>query len=218
MERILVLGAGPQARVIPDVIDDLPEMDIIGFVDEGNERTYLRDAAARFPVFAAERFPEALQTELGIFSVLVASRFPEHRASFIARAAAAGLIFAVVVHPSAHIARTARLGRGILVMPGVIIGAGAVIGDHCIINGGTSIDHDAAIEENVTIGPGVHLAGGVTVGCGTFIGVGACAAPGVTVGADSLIGAGSVVIRDIPAGVIAAGNPAKVLRPRGEKP
>ena len=37
--------------------------------------------------------------------------------------------------------------------------------------------------------------------------------PGVTIGADSVIGSGSVVIRDIPAGVVAVGNPCRVLRP-----
>ncbi len=36
--------------------------------------------------------------------------------------------------------------------------------------------------------------------------------PGVTIGARSVIGAGSVVTRDIPAGVLAAGNPCRVLR------
>lgn len=218
MEKILVLGAGPQARVVPDVVADLPALQLIGFVDEGDERTFLREAAASFAVYEAERFPEALQALLGQFSVLVASRFPDHRASFIARAAAAGLAFATVVHPSAVIARTACLGRDVLVMPGVVLGAGVRIGDHCIVNGAASIDHDGVLTEGVIIGPGVHFAGGVTVGSGAFIGVGACAAPGVSIGADSLIGAGSVVIRDIPAGVIAAGNPAKVIRPRDEKP
>jgi maltose O-acetyltransferase len=35
---------------------------------------------------------------------------------------------------------------------------------------------------------------------------------GVTIGSDSVIGAGSIVTRSIPAGVVAAGNPAKVIR------
>ena len=36
--------------------------------------------------------------------------------------------------------------------------------------------------------------------------------PGVTIGADTVVGAGSVVTRDLPAGVLAVGNPARVLR------
>ena len=38
MEKILILGAGPQARVIPDVVDHCPGQELIGFVDEGGER------------------------------------------------------------------------------------------------------------------------------------------------------------------------------------
>jgi maltose O-acetyltransferase len=46
-----------------------------------------------------------------------------------------------------------------------------------------------------------------------WIGGGAILCPGVTVGAGSVIGAGSVVTRNIPAGVVAAGNPCRVLHP-----
>jgi maltose O-acetyltransferase len=45
-----------------------------------------------------------------------------------------------------------------------------------------------------------------------WIGAGAILVPGVTIGADSVIGAGSVVTREIPAGVVAVGNPCRVLR------
>ncbi|RJG08509.1 sugar O-acetyltransferase [Massilia cavernae] len=46
-----------------------------------------------------------------------------------------------------------------------------------------------------------------------WIGGGAVICPGVTIGAGSVIGSGSVVTKDIPAGVFAAGNPCKVIKP-----
>ena len=46
-----------------------------------------------------------------------------------------------------------------------------------------------------------------------FVGSRSIILKGVTIGKDSVIGAGSVVVRSIPPGVIAAGNPAKVIRP-----
>ena len=54
--------------------------------------------------------------------------------------------------------------------------------------------------EPITIGDNVWLGGGVIV------------CPGVTIGADTVVGAGSVVTRDLPARVVAVGNPARVIR------
>lgn len=69
-------------------------------------------------------------------------------------------------------------------------------------NGG-KFDYEYA--RPITIGDNVWLASNVTV-CG-----------GVTIGHDTVIGAGSVVTRDIPSGVLAAGNPCRVIRPLTEK-
>lgn len=56
----------------------------------------------------------------------------------------------------------------------------------------------------------------VTIGDGCWIAANVVVCGGVTVGAGSVIGAGSVVTHDIPAGVLAAGNPCRVLRPLTE--
>ena len=54
----------------------------------------------------------------------------------------------------------------------------------------------------------------IALGANTWLGGGVISLPpGVTIGADTVVGAGSVVIRDIPARVFAAGNPARVIRP-----
>jgi maltose O-acetyltransferase len=53
----------------------------------------------------------------------------------------------------------------------------------------------------------------ITIGDDVWIGGGAILCPGVTIGARSVIGAGSVVTRDIPADVVAVGNPCRVVRP-----
>jgi maltose O-acetyltransferase len=86
------------------------------------------------------------------------------------------------------------------------------------------------IGANTLVGPGVHIytathpldavqrrAGvesgiAVTIGDDVWIGGGSIVCPGVSIGAATVIGAGSVVTRDIPAGVVAAGNPCRVLR------
>jgi maltose O-acetyltransferase len=59
---------------------------------------------------------------------------------------------------------------------------------------------------------GPELGYPVRVGDNVWIGAGAIICPGVTIGADTTIGAGAVVVKDIPAGVLAVGNPCKVVR------
>ncbi|GAA0393465.1 sugar O-acetyltransferase [Streptomyces luteireticuli] len=53
----------------------------------------------------------------------------------------------------------------------------------------------------------------VTIGDNVWLGGGAIVCPGVTVGENTVVGAGSVVTRDLPPGVLAVGNPARVVRP-----
>jgi maltose O-acetyltransferase len=86
------------------------------------------------------------------------------------------------------------------------------------------------IGDNVMFAPGVHIYAAthpvdpderrkglefgkpVTIGSDVWVGGGAIICPGVTIGEGAVIGAGSVVTRDIPARVVAAGNPCVVIR------
>ena len=87
-----------------------------------------------------------------------------------------------------------------------------------------------SIGNNVLFGPGVHIytashpmsvaerrvglefGKAIAIGDDVWVGGGAIICPGVSVGAGAVIGAGSVVTRDIPEGVVAAGNPCRVIR------
>jgi maltose O-acetyltransferase len=69
--------------------------------------------------------------------------------------------------------------------------------------------HPVAAEERI-LGP--ELGYPVRIGNNVWIGAGAIICPGVTIGDDTTIGAGSVVVTDIPARVVAAGNPCRVVR------
>ncbi len=56
----------------------------------------------------------------------------------------------------------------------------------------------------------------VVIGNNVWLGAGVIILPGVTIGDNTIIGAGSVVTKDIPAGVVAVGNPCKVMKVIGE--
>jgi maltose O-acetyltransferase len=90
----------------------------------------------------------------------------------------------------------------------VTIGACCLIGDAVLIMDSDFHDLSAAGRHSqpATSAP-------IVIEDNVFIGSRVIILKGVTIGKDSVIGAGSVVVRSIPPGVIAAGNPAKVIRP-----
>jgi len=63
---------------------------------------------------------------------------------------------------------------------------------------------------------GWEFAEPITIGDNVWLGGGTIVCPGVTIGDDTVVGAGSIVTRDLPAGVVAYGNPARVAREIGE--
>lgn len=96
----------------------------------------------------------------------------------------------------------------------MVIGGGIVtIGSDCLIGPRCGIytpNHAEDVERRLE---GWELPEPVTIGNNVWLGGSVAITPGVTIGENSIIGAGSVVTTDIPAGVVAVGNPCRPLRP-----
>lgn len=91
-------------------------------------------------------------------------------------------------------------------------GAPIAVGDECLLAAGVQL-----ITATHPVDPGprrkaVEQALPVTVGDGVWLAAGALVCPGVTIGENTVVGAGAVVTRSLPAGVVAYGNPARVIR------
>lgn len=117
-----------------------------------------------------------------------------------------------VIHPRAFVASSASVGSGSQVLAMSAVCASAKIGEAVIVNTSASVDHDCIIARGVHIAPGATLAGEVTVGEFAFIGTGATVLPRIRIGPRAIVGAGAVVTRDVAAGEMVVGNPARVHR------
>lgn len=112
----------------------------------------------------------------------------------------ARVITGIEIHPGARIGRNFEIRHGC----GSVVGEAVVIGDDCVMSHGVTLGavtapHQGMLPENPAIGHRV------------YIGAGAIVLGAVVVGDDATIGAGAVVLRDIPAGCTAVGNPARIL-------
>ena len=111
-----------------------------------------------------------------------------------------------VIHSSAIISTSAKLGFGVVVMERTIVKIDSTIGNHVILNTACSIDHDCQVGDFVHIAPGVVLCGNVHVGEGTLIGVGSAVIPGVRIGRWCTVAGGSTVHKNMPDGAKWIGN------------
>ena len=107
-----------------------------------------------------------------------------------------------------------RLGAGFYCNTGCVIldGAAVSIGDHALLGPNVQIYTARHPLDPDLRAAGIESAAPVTIGDKVWIGGAAVILPGVSIGDGAVIGAGSVVTKDIPARVIAAGNPCRVLR------
>jgi maltose O-acetyltransferase len=108
----------------------------------------------------------------------------------------------------------------------IALGGGAYINANCVILDCAPV----SIGPLTLLGPGVHVCAAshpvdpderrrgveyalpVTIGANVWIAAGVVIGPGVTIGDDTVVGAGSVVLDDLPASVVAAGNPVRIVR------
>lgn len=88
------------------------------------------------------------------------------------------------------------------------------LGDHCLLGPGVQL-YSATHPLEAELRRHQQLGKPITLGNDVWLGGGVIVCPGVTIGDRAVIGAGSVVTQDIPADVVAAGNPCRVLRAAG---
>jgi sugar O-acyltransferase (sialic acid O-acetyltransferase NeuD family) len=127
------------------------------------------------------------------------------------RLARRGAKFISVIHPTAYLAPTARMGEGCIIGPFANVGSYAHLEDHVLLNLYSAVGHDAHVGAFCVFSPYAVANGGSQLGEGIFLGTHAAVTPNVRIGAGSKVAAGAVVYRDVPRRSLATGNPSKAF-------
>ena len=204
--NVLLLGAGGHGQVVADVIRSQEHAgEDVRFLGYCDDRAGALRASLGTEILGTLSESGAIQHD----AVIVTIGDNSIRRRIFELATQRGARMTIAKHPSAIVARDARVHDGSMICAGVVINTQAVIGANAIINTAASVDHHCRIGDHVHLAPGVRLGGDVEVGEGALVGIGAVVLPGKRIGAWATVGAGAVVIDDVAPNATVVGVPAK---------
>jgi sugar O-acyltransferase (sialic acid O-acetyltransferase NeuD family) len=208
---MVVLGAGGHAKEILEILRSSNQLMKLAFYDDSSIEVphLLYDT---FPIIRTKKELLEYFIENGT-SVILGTGSPKSRYSLSEKAKSLNADIFSIVSVDAYIGSyDVFLGRGINIMYGAWISNSVSIGNGTLINAFTKVHHDVNIGDFCEISPSSNLLGACSVGSFVTIGANSTVLPKIKIGSNTIIGAGSVVTKDIPEGVVAYGNPAKIIK------
>ena len=122
-----------------------------------------------------------------------------------------GAKFLTLIHPTAIVANTAKIGQGVIICPFVTVSDYVQLGDFVMMNIYSSCGHDAKVGDYCILSPYATLNGFVILEDEVFLGTHSTIIPYKKIGYKSKISANSVVMRDVPPNKIVFGVPGKAI-------
>lgn len=203
MKRLLIIGAGGHGKAVAEAAERSGWSDI-RFLDAAWPE--LKSVSCWAVVGKDSDFRAFCD---GIDGLIVAIGNNQIRTSLLRQLQRASAPLINIIDPSALVSKRAVLGEGVMVLAGAVVNIDAQLGDGVIVNTACVVEHDCCVSDGVHIAPGAVLGGAVDIGQMCLVGLGARLLPGVRVAELAIIAAGAVVNRDVAAGQVVKGVPAK---------
>jgi sugar O-acyltransferase (sialic acid O-acetyltransferase NeuD family) len=201
--KIGIVGFGVLGRQLLQMISARGPCEATVFDDACSAAA--ENGAVAFSTFGAEKYA-ALE-----FYVALGYKHMRRKQEVIESLVQAGRSLPPLVHPSAYVDASARLGAGAIVFPNSTVGPGVSLGSGVVLHCAVTLAHDSAVGPSSYFAPGVVVSGFASIGARVFVGSGAVVADRLTIGDDAIIGIGTCVTREVETGVSVIGNPMRVL-------
>jgi sugar O-acyltransferase (sialic acid O-acetyltransferase NeuD family) len=210
--QLLILGTSKFSVEVADLASDCPEFELVAFV-ENLDPARCESTLEGLPVIWIDEAAELRDTHLSLCGLGTTKR-----SRYTEQAAALGLRFATLVHPTARVSSRSTLGEGTVVSAGAVVGAHTHAGRHVLISAGVLVGHHTRLDDHASLMIGANVAGSCEIGSGVYIGMGARVLDHRRVAAGAVVGAGAVVASDLPERVLALGVPARIVQEDVEAP
>jgi len=197
MKQIIIIGAGGHAAEIRDYIMHFNQatphepIEVIGYLDD-DKNNYLK---YEYPEPYLGSIKEYVPARDVLYVMGIANL--AYRRPIIERFLQAGAEFISLIHPTALVSPTAKIGSGVVISHNASVGPKVVIGDYCVLNSRCTIGHDSILGKYNFISPQVAISGSTVIGDENMIGTNACTIPGISIGNNNKIAAGMVVYRPV---------------------
>ena len=215
MNKLIIVGAGDQAKVIFSELIEDKKVNFLGFVDDNLNKNQLVVKFKNKSFYNLGKIKEVIKNKNN-FSGIIGVGFNYLRKKIYKdiKKIDRNFKFQKIISKNAIINSNVKINDGTFISSGVVINTGTNIGEHCIINTSSSIDHDNIFENFSSTGPGVITGGNVNVGEMSFIGMGSVVKNNIIISNDTVVGANSFINKNCSSNYVYFGNPAKKIKKR----
>ncbi len=141
--RLIIVGAGGYGKTIEDLASQSEEYSDIKFLD---------DDAKNPNIIGKIQEKELFIDEDSVFYPAIGNN--KLRCKLIYELLSAGGHVVSIIHPTAYVSPTVKIGVGVAILPNSSVGTNVILGDGCIVNMHAVVDHDTVLETGVHIAPG----------------------------------------------------------------
>ena len=210
-KSVYIIGAGTYGEVMWELAV-LNGYEVKGYYDEDESK--LNNMIMGTKVIG--KFSDLPEADIKNNNYIVAIGNNDIRYNIMSRINALGGMTPTLIHPSAVISKSAKIGKGVYIQANAHIWTKVNVSDYCVISPNVVVAHHSSLGKACLVSTLSAVGASINVEDFVFIGMGATIVTGVTsIGKNSIIGAGAVVLKDVEENSVYAGVPAKKIRDLG---